>query len=107
MRHKIGCGRRDEDEVSPAGQLDVTHGSLGCRVPQVTAHRPARHRLKRHRRDELAGPGRHDDLDLGALFYQPPDQIRAFVGGDATRHAQHDAFTVHHFIMVSVHTRFP
>src|SRR5207245_4076599 len=39
--------------------------------------------------------GRHHDLNFGSTLAQPPDKVRAFVGGDAARHAEQDAFALH------------
>ncbi len=94
-RQEIGTRRCDEHQVGPARQLDVAHGRLGRGIPQIGAHRAARQRLKCGRRDEFAGGGRHDHLDLGTALDQTAHQIGGFIGRDASGDTQQNAFALH------------
>src|SRR5207302_2473019 len=51
----------------------------------------------------LARSGRHHDLNFRSTLAQPPDKVRAFVGGNAARHAEQDALALH--AEVSFHDR--
>ena len=54
-REKAGAGRRDQHQLRPARELDVTHGALGSGVPQSGAHGQPGHRLESHGVHEFAG----------------------------------------------------
>ena len=82
--HHIRRGRGDDHEVRPARELDVAHGGLGLRVPEVLAHRLAGDGLEHRGRDHAGGAAGHDHAYLGTLVTQAADDIRALVGGDAT-----------------------
>ena len=78
----------------------MAHRRLGAVVPQVAARLAAGDGLEGERRDELARPGGHDDLYLGAPFHEATHEIGALVSRNAAGHAQHDPFTIHAVIMV-------
>ncbi len=92
---KIRARGRDEHGVRPARELDVAHGSLCGRIPQVAAHRAPRDRLEGGRCYELARARGHHDLHFRAALAQAPHEVRALVGGDAARHAKKNAFALH------------
>ena len=47
LGHEVGGRRRDEDQLAVARQLDVRHGVVDARVPQVGPHRLSGQRLHR------------------------------------------------------------
>ena len=94
-REKIGARGRHQHQLGPARELDVPHGRLGRRVPQVGAHRAARERLERGRRDEFPGGSGHHDLHLCAVLDQAPHQVGTLVGRDTAGHPEQDAFALH------------
>ena len=77
--------------AGPARQFDVAHRRFGRRIPEVGAHRTARQRLERQRRDELLRAGRHDDLHVDVALLESAREFGAFIGGDAARDAEQDA----------------
>jgi len=82
-RNEVGAGRGDQHHLRPARELDVTHGSFRCAIPQIGAGGPARHRLKTHGRHEFLRRLRHHDLYVRTPFDQPPHQIGTLVDGNA------------------------
>jgi hypothetical protein len=107
VRDEIGRGRRDDDQVGPARQLDMAHRTLCVLVPQVAAHLATGNGLERQRRNELARAGGHHDLYLGAALDQAAHQVRALVGGDAAGDAQQDSFCTHRGIIRCRKRSFP
>ena len=53
---EVRAGRRDQHHLRPARQLDVAHGRLGRRVPQVGARRTAGNGLKGQPESRIAVP---------------------------------------------------
>ena len=94
-RDEPGAGRRDQYEVGPSSELDVSHGRLGRRIPQIGGHRATGHGLEGKRRDELSSSRRHYDLNVGAALAQPPYQIGALVGGNAARDTEKNPLALH------------
>ena len=91
LRHQVGGGGRDDDQVRLAGEPDMADILLGFAVEQVRVDRAAGERAGRERRDELGRAAGHDDAHRGAALLQPADQVEAFVGCDAARYDEQDA----------------
>ena len=56
-----------------------------------------RKRLECERRDELNCVSRHDDENVTALFHEKARELRGFVSGNRTRHAEDNCFSVSYF----------
>jgi hypothetical protein len=103
---EIGARWRHQDQIRPACQFDVPHGSF-----RASSHRSLRTgrpdtSLKSDRRDELLGGRRHHDLHLRAAFTQAARQIGALIGRDTAGHSEQDAFALHAVIISLLsHTR--
>ena len=67
---------------------------LAGRIEQVGEHLFADQGAGRQRRDEMLGRLGENAADIDAAFFQPPDQVERFVGGDAAADDQQDAFGV-------------
>ncbi len=90
------CARgRDQDQLRPARELDVSHRRLGGRVPQIGPHRPPGHGLKRQGGHELPCGRGHDHLNLRTPVAQPAHEVRALIGGYATGDAEKNPFALH------------
>ena len=92
---EIGTGRGDEHQLRPTRELNVPHGGFGGRIPQVRAHRPPGHCLKRRGGHKLARSRGHYHLNFRPLLAQPAHEIRALVGGDSAGHSEQYAFALH------------
>jgi hypothetical protein len=53
-RQAVGGGRRDQQQVGPARQLDMPHAALRLLVQKLAVHRVPGERLQGQRRDEFA-----------------------------------------------------
>ena len=89
-REHVGGGRRDEHQIRPSSELDVSHPRLGLLVEQVAVHRVGGERLEGQRSHELPGRRGHHDPHLEIPVAQPSNEVGGFVGRDAARDAQHD-----------------
>ena len=85
-----GGGGRDEHEIRPPGELDVSHPGLGLLVEQIAVHRIGGEGLEGQRSHELARGGGHHDPHLEAPVVQSSNEVGRLVGRDAARDAQHD-----------------
>jgi hypothetical protein len=90
-RQKGGAGRRDEDEICPASELDMAHGRFRRSVPKRRPYGSAGECLEGERRDEFARPGRQNHLHVRTPHPQSSDEIRRLVGGNAAGHTEQDA----------------
>jgi hypothetical protein len=88
--NKVRCCRRnkhDFGQLSQRNMLDVITG--------LAPHR--RHngricdRAERERRDEGCRCMRHDDMHRSTCLLQAACKLHCLIGGDAARHAEHDA----------------
>ena len=91
LRHQVGGGRRDHDQVGLARQPDVADLALVVEIEQVDEDAIAGQRRDRQRRHELRRRPGHHAPHLVAALAQAADQIEALVGGDATADDQQDA----------------
>src|SRR5262245_38438770 len=80
-------GRRNDDDVGPARELDVTHGGFCRLVPEVVAYTLAGYGLERQGADELSRAARHDYLDFAASLDEAPNELGRLVRRDSARHA--------------------
>ena len=87
--HVRGRGR-DQQKIRAIGELDVTRPPVFFFVVETGRDRILRERLQRQRRDELRRVLRHDDENFVPLFHEQAGELRRFVGGDRTGHAEHD-----------------
>ena len=94
-REEVRARRRDQHQVGPARELDVSHGRFGRRVPQLAAHAAPETAWKVVAVTNSPRRRGHHDLHFGAVLAQPPHQVRALVGGDAAGHTEQDAFALH------------
>ena len=94
LGYDIGAGRRDQHQIRPAGQLDMTHCRFGGRIEQIGMDRVAGDGLKGQRSDELARALGHHHPDVGAFIFQPARQLGRLVGRNAAGHGQHDSFAL-------------
>ena len=93
-RHDFRGRRRNQHDVCPAREFDMTHCRFGFLVPQVAPNGPARYGLQGRRRDELLCRCRHDDLHVGATAAQTPHELGRLVRGDAACYAKYDVHRV-------------
>ena len=91
LREEVRRGRRDDDGVGAARNVDVAHRVVGAGLPQVGQHRPSGQRLERHRRDEARRGLGHHHVDDDAGLDEQARELRGLVRGDAAGHAEHDA----------------
>jgi hypothetical protein len=88
-RQHVGRGRCDQQQVTPACQLDVQlarhlvveHGGVGRLAGESGEGRGSY---------EFCAATAEHDLDLGAFLLERAQQKHGFVGGNAARHAQCD-----------------
>ncbi len=90
--NKISRGGSDQQDIRPAGQLDMPHRSLGRGIEHIGVYRLTGEGLQGKRCNKCRGTRRHDHTDRGALFTQAPDQLGTLVGGYTASHAQQDVF---------------
>jgi hypothetical protein len=88
-RHEIRRGRRHDDGVRVAREVDVIEGAT--RIEQPRVHGPAGERLEGDGADELRRGARHHDVDLGARLREQPRQPRRLVARDAAGDAEQHA----------------
>ena len=88
---KIGARRRDEYEIGPAREFDMSHRRLGFEIQQIHQHAVSRQRLHRQRRNEFLRRARHDHAHLGPGPREQAGQFGALVRGDSTGNAQQNA----------------
>ncbi len=87
---EVGTGRRDDDGIRLARQVDMRHVAGRTRVPGAGVDVPAGERLHRHWRDELLCSLGHHDLHRGAGLDQFARQVSRLVAGDAAAQAEHE-----------------
>ena len=91
LGHRVGRGRRDDEQVRPVRQEDVIDGGRLSGAPHLGPDLGPRQNGKRERLNELPGPSRHGDANLGASLLQTPQNLDGLVGGDSARDAEEDA----------------
>ena len=92
LGQRIGSGRRDDDGVRPARQLDVAHRRFSGLIPQRRTHRLAGQRLEGLCTDEAQRGFGHHHLHVAALLDEAARQFGGLVGSDAARQRQQDAW---------------
>ena len=92
LRHEIGGGRRDDDEVRVAGELDMADIGLVLAVEEIRMRALAGKRGSRKRRDELLRAGGEHAAHRGAALAQAADEVEGLVGRDAAADDEEDAF---------------
>ena len=91
LRHQVGGGRRDDDDVGLARQADMADIVLVLAVEKLGEDVVGGQRADRKRRDELARRRGHHAADRSAALAQPADQVERLVGGDAAADDEQDA----------------
>ena len=90
LGHDVGGRRGHHHDIGLLPQLDVGDVALGGQRERVGVDRPAGERLQRERGHKFGAGTGQDAAHLGAALPEPPDEVEAFVGGDAARdHQQH------------------
>ena len=84
----MSSGGGYQHEISPARELDVAHGRFGSVIPEIGPHRMAGDGLEDGGSHHARGTGRHHHTHLRARILQAPDEVGAFVGGNAARDAE-------------------
>ena len=83
LRHDVGGRRRHHHDIGLLPQPDVGDVALGGQRERVGEGRPAGEGLDRQRSHEFGAGTGQDAAHLGAALPEPPDEVEAFVGGDA------------------------
>ena len=92
LRHEIGGGRRDDDEIRVAGETDMPDIGLVLAVEEIGMRALAGESGGRERRDELLRAGGQDAAHRGAALAQAADEVERLVGRDAAADDEEDAF---------------
>ncbi len=90
LGEQVGGGGRDDQQIGFAGQADVADLTLVVEIEQVGKHALVAERSDRQRRHELLGGFCHDGSNRYPAFPQAPDQVEAFVCGDAAADDEDD-----------------
>ena len=80
----VGCRRRNNHQVCPPGEFDVSHTRFSRFIEQLGMSGLARQRLHSEGCDELGSAARQDDLNDSAVFFEQPHQLCPFIGSNAT-----------------------
>ena len=83
LRHQIGGGRGHHDQIGLAREADVADLALVIEVEKIGEDPVVGQGTDRQRCDELLRCSRHDCTHRYSAFPCAPDQLQAFVGGDA------------------------
>ncbi|MBW3550458.1 MAG: thiamine-phosphate kinase, partial [Proteobacteria bacterium] len=95
-RHQVGGGRRHDDQVGGARQLDMAHLGLIGEAVKVGEHAGPAQARHRQGRDELFRRARHDAAHADAFLPGAPDQLQTLVGRDAAADDEQDLLAVQH-----------
>ena len=93
LGHEVGAGRRDEDGVRLAAEVDVRHVVGLARIPLRVIDRAVGQGLHGDRRDELARGLGHHHLHGRARLDQGAAKLGRLVAGDAPGQPQDDVFS--------------
>ena len=91
LGEQVGGGRRHDDQLRLAREADVADLALVVEVEQFAEHALAGERPDRQRRDELRAQPWSSPPARPPALAQPPDQLQAFVGGNAAADDQDNA----------------
>jgi len=91
LGHQIGAGGGDDHQIGGAAQLNMAHAIVVGQGEQVVMHRLARQGRDRQRSDELGSAFGQNAGDRRAFVFQAANQLKGFVGGDASGNDQEDA----------------
>ncbi len=75
-------GRRDQEQVCPIGELDVTRPPIFFLVVEACCHGVFRKRLQCKRGNKLSRVTSHHDKNFMALFDEQTGELRGFIGGN-------------------------
>ena len=90
LGHDVGGRRGHHHDIGLLPQPDVGDVALGGQRERVGVGRPAGEGLDRERGHKFGTGTGQDAAHLGAALPEPPDEVEAFVGGDAAcDHQQH------------------
>src|SRR5262249_6070974 len=97
LRERVRGGRRDDERVEAARELDVADRLVVREIPGIGQDLPRGEGLKGQRGDEPLSVRGHQHVDLGASRGQSPDVLARLVGGeaaaDAERHAHRSTYS--------------
>ena len=94
-REQIRRCRRDHHQIRFPRQADVTDLALTLEIEEIGRHALVADRPHRERSDELLRRLGHDTAHTDPALGEAPDEIEAFVGGDAAADHQKDTFHGH------------
>ena len=83
LGHNIAGRRGHHHDIGLLPEPDMSDVALGGQRERVGVDRPAGERLHRERGHEFGAGTGEDAAHLGAALPEPPDEVEAFVGGDA------------------------
>ena len=83
LGHQVGGRRRDDNQVTVAGEADVPGIELTRGVEQIGVAALMRQRARGQRGDELLGRLGQHHTDIGTAILQPADQVHRLVGRNA------------------------
>ena len=86
----VGGRGRDNDGVGALGDCHMVDAQLGLGVEDIGYDGAMRDALECEGREELAGVGRHDDIDERARLRELAGEVDGFVTGDAAGYAERD-----------------
>jgi hypothetical protein len=90
LRHQVGGGGRDDDQIGVAGEADMPGIELALGIEQVGVAALVCER-SRSAGDELLRGAGHDAADMDAAILQAADQVERLIGRDAAADDQGDA----------------
>ena len=96
LRHQIGGGGRDDQQIGGAGKLDMPHLRLVGQIEKVLIDLLSGQRGNRQGRHELGRRAGHHAGNAIAPLPRAADQLKALIGGDAAADYQKDAFGLTH-----------
>ena len=82
LRHEIGGGGRDHDEIGLTREADVPDVELGGKIEKFGEGPLARDCADRKRGHEFLRRTGHDHAHFGAALTQSADQVQALIGRD-------------------------
>ncbi len=90
LGHEISGRRRDDDTFAFPRQADMPDIELGSGIEQVSEGRRASQRADGQGRHEFGSPAREDGPQFAIALLEPPDEIKALIGGNPAGNNQQD-----------------